>query len=270
MLPRTASSTHDRPTAVVIERDPSDASALSATLSRQGFTVTEAYDGFDGLDAVALHRPELITIEADLPGMDGFETVRRIRQISDAVIVIITNEDAETAIVEGFRSGADDYVLKPIGPFALRARIEAHLRRARSSASTTPGAEPAWMEHGPIQLHTASRRAHVNGRDRGLTRSEFDILSTLMRAKDQVFSKTALALVLRDSNGLTGQHITNHDRHAVEVHVMNLRRKLADDGREPQWIETVRGLGYRLAPVSDQQIAGIFTPMSARPVLAVV
>ncbi|WP_438352112.1 response regulator transcription factor [Microbacterium sp. CJ88] len=265
-----ASTSHDRPTAVVIERDAADAAALSTALARQGFMVTEAYDGYDGLDAVILHRPELITIEADLPGMDGFETVRRIRQISDAVIVILTTDSAETAIVEGFRSGADDYVLKPIGPFALRARIEAHMRRARANAPTAPAAEAAWLEHGPIQLHTASRRAHIGGRDRGLTRSEFDILSTLMRAKDQVFSKTQLALVLRDSNGLTGQHITNHDRHAVEVHVMNLRRKLADGPRDPQWIETVRGLGYRLAPVSDQQIAGIFTPMSARPVLTAV
>ncbi len=263
-----ASSSHDRVlTAVVIDRDAAHAAALSSALTRQGFAVFEVYDGKDGVDAVRTRRPDLITVEVDLPGMDGFETVRRIRQLTSGAVVMVTEHDAETAIVEGFRSGADDYVLKPFAPFALRARIEALLRRTLPMTDWPRVApEASWIQHGPIQVHVGSRRVQVHGVDRSLTRSEFDILAALMRAHDQVFSKADLALVLRDSIGIAGQRITSHDEHAVEVHVMNLRRKISGDPRGPQWIETVRGLGYRLAPLSDVQLARVHAPIPARPI----
>lgn len=216
----------------------------------------EAHDGFAGLDAVADHRPDLTVVEVDLPGIDGFETVRRLREFSDGFVVIVTTDDSESAAVEGFRAGADDFIVKPYGAHALRARIDALMRRSRTLVSAAgTQAETTWIEHGSLRLHAASRRVEVRGVECDLTRSEFDLLFTLMRAKDQVFSKASLALMLRETNGLPGQHITAHDRHAVEVHIMNLRRKLDDDPRAPQCIETVRGFGYRLAPTASMQPA---------------
>lgn len=248
--------------AVVIDRDPETAAPLVASLRQQGFSVHEALDGFSGLDVVRRVRPDLVIVEVDLPGIDGFETVRRLREFSDAFVVLLTDDNSESAVVEGFRAGADDYVVKPYGAYALRARIGALMRRSRTLVSVVRGEasrtedETPWIDHGSLRMNAASRRVEVHGVECELTRSEFDLLLTFLRAKDQVFSKSSLARMLRESNGLPGQHITAHDNHAVEVHIMNLRRKLDDDPRAPQCIETVRGFGYRLAP----------TPV-ARPVL---
>jgi DNA-binding response OmpR family regulator len=237
--------------AVVIDRDPVHCERLATSLRQQGFTVHEARDGLSGLEAVRRHNPDLVTVETDLAGIDGFETVRRLREGSDAFVIMITADDSESAAVEAFRCGADDYVVKPYGPYALRARIDALLRRSRVLVGSTRSEDDStWLEHGPLRLHASSRRVEVHGVECELTRSEFDLLITLMRAKDQVFSKSSLALMLRETNSIPGQHITAHDRHAVEVHIMNLRRKLNDDPRAPQCIETVRGFGYRLTPAS--------------------
>jgi DNA-binding response OmpR family regulator len=239
--------------AVVIDADAAHAERLAASLRQQGFTVHTAGDGSTGLEAVRRFRPDLTTVDVNLPGIDGFETVRRLRAFSDGFVLMLTADDSESAVVEGFRAGADDYIIKPYGPHALRARIDALLRRSRSLASAARVEdESPWLEQGPLRLHPGSRRVEVDGVERELTRSEFDLLFTLMRAKDQVFSKASLAVMLRETNGLLGHHITTHDRHAVEVHIMNLRRKLGDDPRSPQWIETVRGFGYRLAPASSR------------------
>ncbi|WJL94326.1 response regulator transcription factor [Microbacterium sp. ET2] len=238
-------------TALVIDRDALHSEKLAGALRGQGFTVHVARDGLRGVERASKHRPDLMVVDLDLPGIDGFETIRRIRAFSDGYILVVSDDETESAAVEAFRAGADDYVMKPYGPHALRARIDALLRRSRvrlESSVLDDGA--GWMQHGSLRLHAASRRVEVDGAECDLTRSEFDILLTLMSAKDQVFTKASLALMLRESNGLLGHHITPHDRHAVEVHIMNLRRKLADDPRAPLWIETVRGLGYRLAPAA--------------------
>lgn len=237
--------------AVVVDSDSHHAERLAAFLRQQGFTVHTARDGGAGLEAVRRYRPDLTTVDACLPGIDGFETVRRLRDFFDGFVLMLTDDDSESAVVEGFRAGADDYVVKPYGPHALRARIDALLRRSRTlTRAAQPDADTTWLEHGPVRLHPSARRVEVRGVECELTRSEFDLLCTLMRAKEQVFSKASLALMLREANGLLGHHITTHDRHAVEVHIMNLRRKLGDDPRSPQCIETVRGFGYRLAPTS--------------------
>lgn len=236
--------------AVIVDRDPVQCDRLGGALRQQGFTVHEVRDGFAALEVIRRHRPDLTIIDTDLPGIDGFETIRRLREFSDEIVLVLSADESESAAVEAFRAGADDYIVDPYGPHALRARIDALLRRrARTALRAEPARDDSgWHEHGRLRLNVSSRRAEVDGADCELTRSEFDLLLTLVRAKDQVFSKSSLALMLREANGLPGQHITAHDRHAVEVHIMNLRRKLADDPRSPEWIETVRGFGYRLAP----------------------
>lgn len=236
--------------ALVIDSDPAVRAGLVASLRQQGFTIHDTSDGFSGLTLAGHHRPDLVIVGTCLPGIDGFETVRRLREFSDGFVLVLADDDSESAAVEAFRSGADDYVVKPYGPYALRARIDALMRRSRTLLPTAAVvADRTLLEHGALRLHPGSRRVDVAGVEVELTRSEFDLLHTFMRAKDQVFSKSSLALMLRETQGLTGQHITPHDRHAVEVHIMNLRRKLADDPRAPQCVETVRGFGYRLAPL---------------------
>lgn len=245
LLPRDTVRT---PRAVVIDADPSENARFAASLAQQGFTVIKARDGKEGVTAVLSEQPAVVAVAAQLPRTDGFETVRRIRRHTDAVVIMI-GEDAEAPTVRGFRSGADDYVAGTIGSAAFAARVEAHLRRARpdlTEAAPTPDPDASWVEHGPIALHDASRRVQLDGDDIALTRSEFEILSAFLRHRDEVFSKTRLALVLRHTNGISGDRVTDHDRHAVEVHVMNLRRKLSPDTRSAQWIQTVRGHGYRL------------------------
>ena len=237
-------------TALVIDREPAVRAGLVTSLRQQGFTVHEASDGFGALTIAERHRPDLVITGTDLPGIDGFETVRRLREFSDGFVLVLADDDSESAAVEAFRSGADDYVVKPYGPYALRARIDALMRRARTLLPTSAAAvDPGAFEHGALRLIPGSRRVEIAGAECELTRSEFDLLHTFLRAKEQVFSKASLALMLRESQGQGGQHITAHDRHAVEVHIMNLRRKLAAHPRAPQCIETVRGFGYRLAPL---------------------
>lgn len=242
--------------AVIIDRDATTAQAIITCLAQQGFHVHQARDAYSGVDAAARHLPDLVIVQRDLPGVDGFETVRRVREFSDAFVILLADDDSEPAIVAGFRVGADDYVLNPVRPYVLRARIDAMMRRSRTliPAVTTAmdASDTAWLERGRLRLHPASRRVQIDGVECELTRSEFELLFVLARAKGQVFSKASLALMLREANNLPGQYINDHDCHAVEVHVMNLRRKLRDDPRSPRCIETVRGVGYRLAPAVVQ------------------
>ncbi|GAA1702162.1 response regulator transcription factor [Microbacterium sediminicola] len=242
-------------TAVIVEGDHEHAERLTLSLSQRGFTVRSATTGFDAVSAVTRFQPDLVIVGTQLSGLDEFETVRRIRRVSDCFIMMISADDSESAVVEGFRCGADDHVAHPYGQHAMRARIEALLRRSHALRRTVADEIPEWLEHGPLRLHPASRRVEVEGRDCDLTRSEFAILHALLKSRNRVFSKSALSLLVREATGIPGDHVTAHDRHAVEVHVMNLRRKLDDDPHAPLWIETVRGLGYRLAPEEAHQQA---------------
>jgi two-component system, OmpR family, response regulator len=252
--------------AVVVDSDPARAAFLRTHLERQGFAVHDAADGHDGLDRVHRAAPDLATVHVDLPGIDGLETVRRLRRFFEGFIVLISDDDSESAVIEGLRCGADDFLVDPISPYVFRARVDALLRRSARmhAAAPAPQADLSWVEHGPLQLHPASRRVRLSGEECDLTRSEFDLLRTLLASKNQVFSKSTLAQILREANGLHAAHITAHDRHAVEVHIMNLRRKLGDDPRAPLWIETVRGLGYRLAAPAGAS-AGMAADLGAVP-----
>lgn len=232
--------------AVVIEDDDDLRLLLSQTLEQHGFITHSFRDGPSGVDAVRMLRPDLTTVDVRLDGIDGFEAVRRIRAFHDGYILIVSALDDETATVEGFRSGADDYVVKPWRPYELRARIDALMRRPRAIQPHEASAA-AWIRSGPLRLNPGSRRAELDGTPLELTRSEFDVLQALMQRPGDVLEKSWIALMLRRQSGTHGDHVSAHDLHAVEVHMMNLRRKLGDDGRSGRWVETVRGIGYRFA-----------------------
>ena len=239
--------------AVVIEDEADIRSLLSAVLSQAGFAVHGASNGADGLDLVREHQPLVTTLDVNMPGMDGFETAKRIRAVSSTYIVMLSARTEEIDALQGLEAGADDYVAKPFRPRELRARIDAMLRRPRHhiaavpvDADPEPPADVGWLEHQGVRLNLAMRIVTVDGADLELTRSEFDILADLLGAGRRVRSKSELALMLRGEQFTGVEYVSDSDARAIEVHVANLRRKLGESPASPRWIETVRGVGYRL------------------------
>jgi DNA-binding response OmpR family regulator len=260
----------DSQVAVVIEDDPDIRSLVTDVLDQAGFKVFAAGTGTDGLELVRTHQPIVTTLDVSLPGMDGFETARRIRAVSATYIVMLTARAEEIDTLQGLQAGADDYVTKPFRPRELRARIEAMLRRPRMMgagdaaqvteptpisapltaqavpASPAPQDEGGWVEHKGLRLHPDMRVALADGNALDLTRSEFDILHDLLTAGRRVVAKNELAMMLRGESQYGSSFISEHDTRAIEVHVANLRRKLGESATAPRWIETIRGVGYRL------------------------
>lgn len=259
--------------AVVIEDDTDIRVLISQVLEQAGFVVHAASSGMDGIELVREHQPVVTTLDVSMPGIDGFETAKRIREVSDTYIVMLTARADEIDTLQGLQAGADDYVTKPFRPRELRARIEAMMRRPRTAAPATvtpiesaPSAVAAaaaanstptaasqqddsdgWYEHRGLRLHPEMRIAMVDGAEVELTRSEFDIMADLLSAGRRVVGKDDLALMLRGERYAGGSgFVSEHDVRAIEVHVANLRRKLGKSAAKPRWIETIRGVGYRL------------------------
>ncbi|SFS03970.1 DNA-binding response regulator, OmpR family, contains REC and winged-helix (wHTH) domain [Microbacterium sp. cf046] len=240
--------------AVVIEDEEDIRSLLSAVLAQAGFTVYGAGSGEDGLELIRQHQPLVTTLDVNMPGMDGFETAKRIRAVSSTYIVMLSARTEEIDALQGLEAGADDYVAKPFRPRELRARIDAMLRRPRHHLATTPmpvAAGPdqtpvGWLEHQGVRLNPDTRIVTVDGADLDLTRSEFDILADLLGSGRRVRAKSDLALMLRGEQYTGVEFVSDSDARAIEVHVANLRRKLGESPASPRWIETVRGVGYRL------------------------
>jgi len=251
----------DSQVAVVIEDDPDIRALVTDVLDQAGFRVYSAGNGVEGLALIGTHQPIVTTLDVSLPGMDGFETARRIRSVSGTYIVMLTARADEIDTLQGLQAGADDYVTKPFRPRELRARIEAMLRRPRTFGlpdlpagveATVPNIpapapdEAGWLEHKGLRLHPDMRVAVADGETLDLTRSEFDILHDLLSAGRRVVGKNELALMLRGESHLGIGFVSEHDTRAIEVHVANLRRKLGESAAQPRWIETIRGIGYRL------------------------
>ncbi|QAY61554.1 response regulator transcription factor [Microbacterium protaetiae] len=237
--------------AVVIEDERDIRHLLATVLTQAGFAVRAAADGATGLSLVREYAPLVTTLDINMPGMDGFETARRIRAASSTYLVILTARSAEIDALQGLEAGADDYIAKPFRPRELRARIDAMLRRPRThllapGADAPPSADHGWLEHRGLRLH---RQMHLVEEDHSplvLTRSEFDLLAELMSSGRRVRSKKELARALRGTHAGASDFVSDSDARAIEVHMANLRRKLGENPSQPRWIETVRGVGYRL------------------------
>jgi DNA-binding response OmpR family regulator len=207
----------------------------------------------------------VITLDVGLPDIDGFEVLRRIRQFSDAYVVMLTGRGDELDTITALQGGADDYIVKPFRPRELRARISAMLRRPRvagsageADAPAEAGADPstsaagsrrgAVLQHNGLAMDTETRTVALRGTPLGLTRSEFDLLHELLRGTGAVRTRADLVRVVRGEYYREDTYISEADERAVEVHIGNLRRKLREDPQDPRWLVTVRGVGYRLAP----------------------
>jgi DNA-binding response OmpR family regulator len=245
----STSAGQDR-TALVVEDDEDMRSLIELTLSTQGFDVMAVESGLDGVEAVRNHNPDLVTLDLGLPGIDGIEACRRIREISDAYVVMITSRDDEVERLIGLETGADDFLSKPFSPRELNARVNAMFRRPRrgpqsavaapgSAGSTSPGAEHEILRHGVLTVDVDGRRAFQEDTELSLTRTEFDLLTELMRTPARVWTREALLRSVWDTEWAT-------DTHLVEVHIGNLRRKLGEGKGLTRLIRTVRGVGYRM------------------------
>jgi DNA-binding response OmpR family regulator len=214
---------------LVVDDEPPIVNLVQGYLEREGWTVLTASDGDAGLDIVRREQPDVVVLDLMLPGLDGVEVCRELRTFSNAFVVMLTAKSEEIDKLIGLAVGADDYMTKPFSPRELVARIKAILRRARSSSPAAPG----------LEVDVSRRVTRVDGEPVELTRTEFDILAALARDPGSVVDRPALLA------SVWGPGYT--DDHLVDVHVANLRRKLGDHPDHPRFVETVRGVGYRLA-----------------------
>ncbi|MFJ6155302.1 response regulator transcription factor [Pseudarthrobacter sp. NPDC092184] len=250
--------------AVVIEDDADVRNLLEGVLTQAGFEVHTAVDGRAGVEVVRSKQANVVTLDIGLPDIDGFEVLRRIRHFSNAYVVMLTGRTEEPDLLSALNAGADDYIAKPFRPRELRARVAAMMRRPRHEvngqrpapawgAPATPAAAPgthdsAVLQHNGLTLNHRTRTVEVKGEPLGLTRSEFDLLHVLLRGGGAVCTRADLVRAVRGEFYDEDTYISEADERAVEVHVGNLRRKLKEDQLSPRWLQTVRGVGYRLAP----------------------
>lgn len=334
-------TTDPKRVAVIIEDDADIRNLLETVLREAGFETIATANGLDGIQAVRAYDPTITTLDVSMPGIDGFETAKRLRTFSSTYLIMLTARDDEIDTLQGLEAGADDYLTKPFRPRELRARVEAMLRRPRQrvvpgmaeaaqppvyypparypypippgypapGVPVAPGAPVAYPQPTPVpaqgptpppyvpapgtpapaqpsdskqvELHASSAAAvdkptysfdpsdgwiahnglqlnpemrivvNDEGTEVDLTRSEFDLLAALMESKRRVRSKADLALMLRGESYVTSHFVGDADKRAIEVHMANLRRKLGDSITSPRWIETVRGVGYRLAAIDE-------------------
>jgi DNA-binding response OmpR family regulator len=200
-----------------------------------GVTLVHASDGAKGLAALGADVFDAVLLDVMMPGMDGLEVCRRLRQSSQVPVIMLTARGDEADRVVGLELGADDYVPKPFSPRELLARLRAVMRRAQ------PAAASAEIVVGNVAIDVGARRVRVGAAPADLTGLEFDILVALARRPGRVVPRETL---LEEAGR---NDVTVSDR-TVDVHVSHLRRKLGDDPRAPRLIKTVRGVGYVLAP----------------------
>jgi two-component system alkaline phosphatase synthesis response regulator PhoP len=225
-------------TTILIVDDESNLTDLvRGYLEREGFSVLTAADGPTALEMARSHRPDLIVLDVMLPGLDGVEVCRRLRQFSDAYVVMLTAKAEEIDKIVGLSVGADDYVTKPFSPRELVARIKAMLRRPRTTDTSVQPEEMTARHFGEIVLDEGRHEVTRSGEPVPLTAREFQLLATLAAHPGHVFTRAQLL------ERVWGDDY--YDDHVVDVHVANLRKKIEDDPANPRYVETVRGVGYR-------------------------
>jgi len=222
----------------VVDDEPTIGEVVSAYLQRAGYETRVAADGFAALDAVNDRSPDLIVLDLMLPGIDGLEVMRRVRERPDrkSAIILLTAKGAEADRVIGLRLGADDYVVKPFSPAELVARVDAVLRRVDPAPEAAPP-----IEHGDLVIDPAARRVFVRGEEVELTQREFDLLLFLARHPGQAFTRNQLM-------DAVWQYAFYSDTSTVTVHVRRLRAKIEADPAQPKHVQTVWGVGYRYQP----------------------
>ena len=223
------------PSVLVVDDDPDVRALVSTLLGRAGYLVTEAPDGRAALKALYGQRPDLVVLDVNMPDLDGWATLERIRELSDVPVVMLSARGEELEKVRALRAGADDYVTKPFGRQELLARVESVLRRA------VAGGPKETYSDALLTVDFAERRLTVGERSVELTPLEFKLLATFVEHPNQLLEHGQLLELVWG-----GERGTSRDQ--VKLYVGYLRKKLADAGAQPGAIETVRGFGYRYSP----------------------
>jgi DNA-binding response OmpR family regulator len=225
---------------LVVDDEPTIVEIVGRYLERAGYEARGAGDGFEALEQAAAERPDLVVLDLMLPGIDGIEVMRRLRELPGPplAVILLTARGEESDRLVGLRQGADDYVVKPFSPAELVARVGAVLRRTKPPEAD--GEEPP-IEVGPLRIEPSSRRVFLDGQEVGLTMREFDLLAFLAAHPGRVYSRDQLM------ESVWGEPYFE-DTSTVTVHIRRLRAKLGDDPASPRFIETVWGVGYRLRP----------------------
>jgi two-component system alkaline phosphatase synthesis response regulator PhoP len=218
---------------LVVDDDVKTVELVRLYLNRDGYRVLTAYDGVEALRIARESHPDLIVLDLMLPGIDGLEICRTLRTESDVPIIMLTAMTTDQDRLTGLDLGADDYVTKPFSPRELAARVRAVLRRL-------PGERgPEKIEHGELTMDFLKYEAFIAGQPLNLTPVEFKLLGVLAKEPGRVFSRAQII------EKAFGYDFDSFDR-TIDVHILNLRRKIEPDPRHPRYIKTVYGAGYKL------------------------
>ena len=218
---------------LVVDDEPHIREVLRGYLAVEGFVVDEAGDGDAALAQLRKDGADLVLLDIMLPGIDGFEVLRRIREFSDVYVILVSARAEEVDKLVGLGVGADDYVTKPFSAREVAARVKAVLRRDRITST-----RPHELQFDGLTIDEGTREVHRGDTSVTLSTLEFDLLTALARQPGRVFSRRQL---LEDVWG----YDFYGDERVVDVHVRNLRHRLGDDAADPELIGTVRGVGYK-------------------------
>jgi DNA-binding response OmpR family regulator len=224
-----------QPSILVVDDEPAILDSLSYMLRTEGFSVDETADGMSALSAVTHRRYDVMILDVMLGDLSGVEVCRRVREVSDVPILMLTARDTEADVVIGLEAGADDYVAKPFSMLELVSRVRAILRRRELDRTTSV------RRLGDLELDLTRHELRVAGERLRLTPTEFKLLA-LLASEDRVFTRREIMQHLWES-AYVG------DERSADAHIANIRRKIEETPQEPARLLTVRGVGYRLAAV---------------------
>ncbi len=228
---------------LVVDDDENLRRLVAAYLENEGYQVEQAADADAAFASVEKHEPQLILLDLMLPGLSGLEVARRVRAKRQIPILMLTARGSEDDVLQGFDAGADDYLVKPFSPKVLVARVRAILRRSGLGPQEE---EEKALTVGAITIDHKTREVRIEGREIELTTTEFDLLRVLAEHPGWVFSREELL------ESVWGYSYLGDSR-LVDVHIANLRKKIGDDPADPQFVRTVRGVGYKLqSPGGDR------------------
>ena len=236
------------PRILIVEDDPAVRDVVEHALSREGIGTVVVGDGEEALKRLGTPEEDfdLVVLDVMLPGMDGVSVCREIRSgeaestNSDVPIVMLTARDDETSVVVGLEVGADDYVTKPFSPRELVSRVRAHLRRRRLDAKGTSATQQQKLEFPDLDVDLLRRQVSVAGTPVELTAKEFEVLALLAAHPGRVYSRDQIMRHLWEGDFFG-------EPRAADVHVQHIRKKIEPEPKNPRYVQTVRGMGYRFA-----------------------
>lgn len=222
---------------LVIDDDFSIVEILRLYLEREGYTVYSSMNATDGLRVMEEVIPDIVLLDINLPDQNGFGLALSFREISDGILIFVTGEKANSTIIQGFEIGCDDYITKPFGPSEVIARIKANIRRSHLITSDV-------LTFGNLTINFLDKSVHKNGETVELFTKEKMLLFYLVQHQNQVFSAEQLYDLIWGIN-------SEADLKTVLVHLSTLRKKIEEDPKKPQFIQTVRGFGYKFSTMSN-------------------